>query len=562
MPLAGLAHNKIALVYSLVKDEWIDLACLTETWLGEDSCSVWAQALPPGYCAVDQVSLGSYFYINRFLVEVQKCKDSLTCASIALYYRMFRKMLPTPAKCHYTFNLRDLFKVLKGLLQAHKSVIVSKETTALLFVNECTRVFHDRLIDSAEKEMFYQFLSNELRNYFKLFWSKEKLMEDPPIFVDFLEPNTHVEKRIYRNITNQKRLLLVLEEYYMRMQAIHPEVGLDGNGKVTSASLACYLSECSLYKLSISRTYNHGNFRDDLKAVYKKAGLEGKRTVFLITDSDIIQESFLEDLSCILKSGQVPNLFEKEELDNIIVPLTSVAEKAKHPNKIENIYSFFLERVRTNLHVVFTTSAAGLVFRQRCRTYPAIVNCCTIDWYDAWPEEALCHVAKSYFRQDDTLGDEVGVQLSASVHSVALKCHLLIHMICVFFVLEKGTAQIDVTIVRSCTESLRKSNCLFLKYSGCDKGSPVGSQRLSKWIMQTIELAYQLAKLDLPVMPRGHSTRTVAASSAFTSGIPIQDICKAATWTAPCTFARYYRLDVRVRHDCSFGRAILSSVLH
>uniref|UniRef100_G1KEF2 AAA+ ATPase domain-containing protein n=1 Tax=Anolis carolinensis TaxID=28377 RepID=G1KEF2_ANOCA len=379
-----------------------------------------------------------------------KCKDYLTCASIALYYRMFNKMRPTPAKCHYTFNLRDLFKLLPGLLQAHPSVIVSKETTALLFVHESTRVFHDRLIDSADKEIFYQFLSNELNNYFKISWTKEKMMDDSPIFVDFLEPNTPVEKRIYRNITSQKRLLLLLEESYLRMQSLKPQstaivffkeavqhitraarifrqegahmtmIGLDGNGKVTCASLACCLSNCILYRLSITCNYSFVNFRDDLKKVYKQAGLEGKRVVFLITDSEIIQEAFLEDLSCILKSGQVADLFEKDELDNIITPLTSSAEKSKHSNKIEDVYSFFLQRVRCNLHVVLTISPAGIVFRQRCRTYPAIVNCCTVDWYKDWPEEALCHVAKSYFRYNDTFGNEnfrnVLVDVCVNIH--------------------------------------------------------------------------------------------------------------------------------------------------
>ncbi|XP_062828664.1 dynein axonemal heavy chain 14 isoform X3 [Anolis carolinensis] len=397
-----------------------------------------------------QVRLGTYFFNKRFVVEVQKCKDYLTCASIALYYRMFNKMRPTPAKCHYTFNLRDLFKLLPGLLQAHPSVIVSKETTALLFVHESTRVFHDRLIDSADKEIFYQFLSNELNNYFKISWTKEKMMDDSPIFVDFLEPNTPVEKRIYRNITSQKRLLLLLEESYLRMQSLKPQstaivffkeavqhitraarifrqegahmtmIGLDGNGKVTCASLACCLSNCILYRLSITCNYSFVNFRDDLKKVYKQAGLEGKRVVFLITDSEIIQEAFLEDLSCILKSGQVADLFEKDELDNIITPLTSSAEKSKHSNKIEDVYSFFLQRVRCNLHVVLTISPAGIVFRQRCRTYPAIVNCCTVDWYKDWPEEALCHVAKSYFRYNDTFGNEnfrnVLVDVCVNIH--------------------------------------------------------------------------------------------------------------------------------------------------
>lgn len=51
-------------------------------------------------------------------------------------------------------------------------------------------------------------------------------MEDSPTFVDFLDLNTPIEKRIYRNVTNQKRLLLALEESCIRMQAIKPEVTL------------------------------------------------------------------------------------------------------------------------------------------------------------------------------------------------------------------------------------------------------------------------------------------------------------------------------------------------
>lgn len=40
--------------------------------------------------------------------------------------------------------------------------------TALLLVHESARVFHDRLIEPTEQEIFYQFLSNEIHNYFKV----------------------------------------------------------------------------------------------------------------------------------------------------------------------------------------------------------------------------------------------------------------------------------------------------------------------------------------------------------------------------------------------------------
>ncbi|KAK9411977.1 DNAH14: Dynein heavy chain 14 axonemal [Crotalus adamanteus] len=349
-------------------------------------------------------------------------------------------------------SLQRIFQVLEGLLQAHKSIIVSKETAALLFMHESTRIFHDRLVDLAEKETFYQFLSNELNNYFKISWTKEKLMEEFPIFVDFLDYTIPVDKRIYRYVPSQKVLLLTLEEYYMRMQKKESEIsmvffketiqhviraarvfrqqdshmtliGWNGNGKATCASLACFISECSIYRLSTFYSYSFAHFQEDIKKVYKQAGAEGKRTVLLITDSDIIQESFLEVLSCILKSGQVPNLFEKDELNNIMESLTSASEMTKDSNKMDDMYSFFLHRVRQNLHIVLTVNPTGLVFRQYLQIYPAIVNCCTVDWYENWPEEALCHVAKSYFSQNQTFKNEnlrdIFIPMTVNIHKNA-----------------------------------------------------------------------------------------------------------------------------------------------
>lgn len=35
------------------------------------------------------------------------------------------------------------------------------------------------------------------------------------------------------------------------------------------------------------------------------------------------------------------------------------------------------------------------MFRRRCRMFPSLVNCCTIDWFEKWPQEALLSVAKN-----------------------------------------------------------------------------------------------------------------------------------------------------------------------
>ncbi|XP_038617180.1 dynein heavy chain 14, axonemal [Tachyglossus aculeatus] len=381
-----------------------------------------------------QVHMGIYLQKNNFVSDVQKCRNCLASSSLALYFNMCQSMLPTPAKCHYMFNLRDLFKLLQGLLQAHKTVIVSKETTALLLVHEATRVFHDRLIEPTERNLFHQFLSKELGNYFKISWTKEELMNKPTIFADFLDINKPNKKRIYQNINDFKKLADLLDEFQINLGSTGFElshsivffkeaiehitraarvlrqaeshmllVGLDGFGKVTCATIACYLLDCNIHRLSVTRNYGHTDFREDIKKVFWKTGLEGKRTALLIVDSDIIQESFLEDLNCILNTGNVPDLFENEELDNIAENIRSLVKQDNNTSSRQDILSFFLKEVCRNLHIILTVSPAGPNFRKNCRRYPALVSCSTIDWYEKWPEEALLNVANCHLRQKSFL---------------------------------------------------------------------------------------------------------------------------------------------------------------
>ena len=59
-----------------------------------------------------QVQLGRFLQDGDFAQEVTECLSPLVNVSISLYYCMCRNMLPTPAKSHYTFNVRDLSKVM------------------------------------------------------------------------------------------------------------------------------------------------------------------------------------------------------------------------------------------------------------------------------------------------------------------------------------------------------------------------------------------------------------------------------------------------------------------
>ena len=54
-----------------------------------------------------------------------------------------------------------------------------------------------------------------------------------------------------------------------------------------------------------------------MRKLYWKAGVDNKPTVFLFTDTQVVEESFLEDINNILSSGEVPNLYSPEEFEEV-----------------------------------------------------------------------------------------------------------------------------------------------------------------------------------------------------------------------------------------------------
>ena len=51
---ARLVQNKTALIHDVILDEGADLACITETWVGEEGGVPLSQLCPPGYSVQHQ----------------------------------------------------------------------------------------------------------------------------------------------------------------------------------------------------------------------------------------------------------------------------------------------------------------------------------------------------------------------------------------------------------------------------------------------------------------------------------------------------------------------------
>jgi len=71
------------------------------------------------------------------------------------------------------------------------------------------------------------------------------------------------------------------------------------------------------------------------------------------------------------------------------------------------------------MHCIIAMSPLGDIFRQRLLKFPSLVNCCTLDWFSEWPEEALLSVAKGSVSDGEIdLGeDEEGcIQMFKIIH--------------------------------------------------------------------------------------------------------------------------------------------------
>nr|XP_046259789.1 dynein axonemal heavy chain 6 isoform X2 [Scatophagus argus] len=383
-------------------------------------------------------------FLNEFSQAVKDCAGQIVDAAVEIYNRLSVDLLPTPAKSHYVFNLRDLSKCVQGILQCEPSQVRDKNQIFRLFCHECQRVFHDRLINSEDKTYFNTIVCEMANKYFSISLEPSYFVTQPLIFGDFIKVGAEKEDRLYEDLTDMDKIQAVLRDYLddynmtfsketklvffqdaiehvsRIARMIRQErgnallVGVGGTGKQSLTRLASHMCGYRCFEIELSRGYNYDSFHEDLRRLYKMAGVEGKDMVFLFTDTQIVVEEFLEDINNMLNSGEVPNLFEKDELEQVLAASRPKAKEAgiSEENRDE-VFQYFISRVREKLHIVLCMSPVGDAFRSRCRMFPSLVNCCTIDWFVQWPREALLSVSQAFFQNVDFGSEDLKQSFSA-----------------------------------------------------------------------------------------------------------------------------------------------------
>ncbi|XP_065591804.1 dynein axonemal heavy chain 8 [Cyrtonyx montezumae] len=395
----------------------------------------------PSSASIDKIfgviGCGYFHSCRNFNSEVSDMVKKLIPAGRALWQWTKEKMLPTPSKFHYIFNLRDLSRIWQGMLTIKAEECMNTTVLLALFKHECSRVIADRFISPEDTAWFDKTLTKAIEEcvgrdvaipqaetYFVDFlrdipeatddkpedfvFEAPKVYEQIPSF-EFLCEKLQMYQKQYNDCIRGSFLDLVFFKdamtHIIKISRIIRTaygnallVGVGGSGKQSLSRLASYIAGYKIFQITLTRSYNVSNLSDDLKLLYRTAGVEGQGVTFIFTDNEIKEEAFLEYINNLLSSGEISNLFARDELEEITQGLISLMKKEmpRCPPTFVNLYEYFLTRAKKNMHVVLCFSPVGEKFRARSLKFPGLISGCTMDWFSRWPKEALVAVA-SYF---------------------------------------------------------------------------------------------------------------------------------------------------------------------
>ena len=328
--------------------------------------------------------------------------DAFINASVHLLSSISVSLKPTPSKSHYAFNMRDIGRCVQGMLLGRA---LDEKQYGALWAHEHFRVFRDRLTTAQDEAFFDEAMQKVSEKYLGAFSVPQ--YDDAPIFDFEMSPVRDQEKvRLEleealesHNITSpDSQMDLVFFQYavhhimrigrVLKMARGHAVlVGVGGSGRQSLTRLAAHILGLNFYRA--------GKMKESILS----AGCDDKVCVLFLTEADMREN--IVAVNMLLTAGDIPGMFAPEEIEAICAKVGP--------------YGSFVANVRRCMHVVV---AAGSSFISQHRDFPSLVDCCAINIFKPWPEEALQSVAKVRLSDDQKSASDSLPTLFGRMHSL------------------------------------------------------------------------------------------------------------------------------------------------
>eukprot|EP00913_Durusdinium_trenchii_P027396 g25699.t2 len=422
--------------------------------------SVQVVCMPPTSEEAMSTIFGSIIsgFLGRFKSEVQGLANASVQATIDIYNKCGDELLPTPTRPHYTFNLRDVSKarwevvaippwrrgrpaggcfedigILFDLLQIDRGqgakVLLAKSSGRSSCAKICacmseTSEFNIALTKARVADGVSQIedfgidasmLPNELLQVVEQLGMHQLIPGAKLSAADTYRGPVSMLRRAFEATESLGSLTVVLAvmDNSTRIHGkLHPMIAIITVGDCELVVLRRVKGPRGPLELvchtEMQRIDGHAQTPLQLARVDDRIdpNFNEELTIEVIERGSAVNcvSAYEGDIVIMGSDGVFDNLFLDEILDlaNTMLPPECGQSEAK-----DAVWQFFVESVRENLHIVLTMSPVGSALRVRMRMFPALVNCCTIDWFLPWPDEALLGVSARQLSGMQGISDEV-----------------------------------------------------------------------------------------------------------------------------------------------------------
>ncbi|KAM4031554.1 dynein axonemal heavy chain 9 isoform 1-T1 [Anomaloglossus baeobatrachus] len=390
--------------------------------------------------------LTQHLKVGGFPAALQKTSPQLINLALSLHQKVTSTFLPTAIKFHYIFNLRDLSNIFQGILFSTPDCLKTSQDLVKLYLHESNRVYRDKMVEEKDFDMFDKIQTDMVKKFYDDIDETLEEARSMNMFCHFANgvgepkympvqswPSLNkilVDALDNHNEVNAAMNLVLFEDAMSHVCRINrilesPRgnallVGVGGSGKQSLTRLAAYISSLEVFQITLRKGYGIPDLKADLATQYIKAGVKNVGTVFLMTDAQVADEKFLVLVNDLLASGEIPDLFPDDEVENIIGSVRNEVKSQGLLDTRENCWKFFIDRVRRQLKVALCFSPVGNKLRVRSRKFPAVVNCTAINWFHEWPQEALESVSLRFLQETENIEAPVKDSISkfmAYVHT-------------------------------------------------------------------------------------------------------------------------------------------------